>query len=228
MLQLGSTYVMYYAADFGTSGEECISAAVATNPEGPFVDNSDFPIVCQLNLGGSIDPSPFIDPTAGIFLDWKSEGAGGQPPTIWAQQLNGTGTQVVGTSPTAELQPSQSWEEGVVERPHMFWLDGKRYLFYSGGGWNTTGYAIGLAECPGPMSPCTRIFDHPLFATLGEIEGPGGGYAFWSSASSAEIAFAAWLPNEIGYPHSRVLFVRPLRIVEGVPVVCPPPGSNCT
>jgi hypothetical protein len=224
--QIGNTFVMYYSAGFALSGEQCISDAVATSPEGPFVDTSVLPLVCQLNLGGSIDPSAFIDPGGTVYLDWKSEGANGQPPTLWAQQLDAAGTSLAGPSPAQLLQPSLSWEDGIVEAPDMFWLDGQRYLFYAGAAWQTDKYAIGAAICSTALGPCTKTQSQPLFSSQGDIVGPGGPTAFWnSSGTSPELAFAGWLPNEIGFPHSRVLFIRPLQVTGGMPVICPATGA---
>ena len=211
---------MYYSAGFATSGKQCISAAVATQPEGPFVDSSAFPIVCQLDLGGSIDPSPYIDTTTGTaYLDWKSQGAGGQPPTLWAQQLGPSGTQLLGSGPSPLLQPSEAWEQGVVEAPTMSDVAGQTDLFYSGASWQGSDYAIGLATCRGPLGPCTKPGSGPFFGTQGNIVGPGGPTIVGDSQGGLWLAFAAWLPNEIGYPHSRVLFVRRLNVVNGVPSV---------
>lgn len=224
VLHLGDHYVMYYAAEFGASGKECLSAAVATDPAGPFVDSSAFPLVCQLALGGSIDPSVFIDPGGGLYLDWRSEGTDRVPPTIWGQRLDGAGTGLVGSAAVL-LRPSQSWEDGIVEAPDMFWLGGHRWLFYSGALWKTPHYAIGLAECAGPQGPCTKTLDGPVFTSQGVIVGPGGPAMFWSSSGVPEVAFAAWLPGEVGFPNSRVLFIRPLTTAGGVPAVCPAPPS---
>ena len=33
------------------------------------------------------------------------------------------------------------------------------------------------------------------------------------------MAFHAWLPGQVGYPHSRVLFIRRLSLADGVPAV---------
>lgn len=49
-----------------------ISVAISAKPNGPFVDTSRAPMVCQIH--GSIDPSPFIDPPTGhAYLVWKSD-----------------------------------------------------------------------------------------------------------------------------------------------------------
>ncbi len=217
VLQIGGTFVMYYSTIFGSSGDQCISSATSASPTGPFVDSSTAPLVCQLTLGGSIDPSVFVDPTAGIFLDWKSEGAGPQPPTIWAQQLSGTGTKLVGTGPSPLLTATMPWEHGIVEAPDMFWLAGERYLFFSGGRWTTATYATGVADCTGPLGPCTASSTSPILTRGGGIAGPGGASAFTDIAGRPYLAFAAWLPGQVGEPHSRLLYVRPLQVSDGQP-----------
>ncbi len=222
VLQVGSTFVMYYSAGYATSGEQCISEAVATSPEGPFVDSSLFPIVCQLNLGGSIDPSPYVGPDGTLYLDWKSQGQGVQPPTLWAQPLDPTGTQVVGSGPSQLLQPSQPWEQGVVEAPDMASIAGQTDLFYAGAPWQGPDYAIGLATCTGPLGPCSTPSSQPFFASQGNIVGPGGPSVFADSQGNLWMAFASWLPDQVGFPHSRVLFLRQLIVVDGLPHLAPP------
>ena len=49
------------------------------------------PLACQPSLGGSLDPSPFIDTDGDIYLVWKSNGGTG-PATIWSEQLDPAGT----------------------------------------------------------------------------------------------------------------------------------------
>ncbi len=61
MLQRGPLFVMYYTVRHRASGRQCVSVAVSVLPQGPFVDASLAPLVCQFERGGSIDPSPFVD-----------------------------------------------------------------------------------------------------------------------------------------------------------------------
>ena len=221
VLQVGGTFVLYYAAVVAgpSGGEDCISVATATEPQGPFVDNSSSPLVCQTALGGSIDPSPFVDVDGAPYLEWKSSGGAGQPATIWSEQLNAAGTGFVGVAPTQLLAADQSWQGGVVEAPDLVLSGGRYFLFYSGNSWKTAGYAMGVATCSGPLGPCTESSSQPILASGTTLSGPGGESVFAEADGSLWIAFDAWEPGAVGYPHSRVLFVRPLNLSGATPVI---------
>jgi hypothetical protein len=219
VFELNGRFVLYYAAIDGLTGKQCISIAVAPQPQGPFVDSSTSPLICQLDRGGSIDPSPFLDAGGIPYLTWKSEGANGQPPTIWSQQLTADGTAVVGPGPAALLHPSQRWEGGVVEGPSVLLWSGRYYLFYSANNWDSADYAIGVALCQGPAGPCSKLFDHSFVSSQGTMSGPGGPSLFTDTQGGLWIAFHAWLPSAIGYPHSRLLFLRQVTFNNHLPVV---------
>lgn len=220
VLRIGASYVMYYSADDGTTGEQCISEAVATRPQGPYVDTSTAPLVCQLTLGGSMDPSTVVDQSGIPYLVWKSQGAGGQPPSLWSQQLTQSGTALApGTTPTALLQPGQSWQHGVIEGPDMVLDNGQYILFYSGSDWTTDTYAIGYTRCAGPLGPCTDQSPAPLLASGPDFSGPGGETVFADPQGGLWIGFHAWIPGDVGYPHSRELFVRSLDLSGPVPQI---------
>jgi len=217
-----TSYVLFYTVQSATPLEQCISAARGSSPTGPFVDTSSAPLVCQSDLGGSIDPSPFIDGSGTIYLDWKSEGAAGQPPTIWAQPMNNRGTALTG-SPSALLTPSQPWEGGVVEGPSMFSAGGQTFLFYSGNNWDTAAYAVGVATCRGPLGPCTKPLGQPILASGPTMAGPGSPSLFVDGPGQLVLAFHAWLPGAVGDPHSRLLFLRTVTFGFGLPVIGPAP-----
>jgi len=219
VFDLNGAFVLYYAAIHGLTGKQCISVALAPQPQGPFVDNTTSPLVCQLDLGGSIDPSPFLDAGGTPYLTWKSEGANGQPPTIWAQQLNANGTALVGQGPMALMRPSQRWEAGVVEGPDMLLWSGHYFLFYSANNWDTANYAIGVSECQGPTGPCSKPLDRPIVASQATMSGPGGPSLFTDNQGELWIAFHAWLPSAVGYPHNRLLFLRQVTFTDLLPVV---------
>lgn len=221
VLPIAGHYVLYYTALVAKGRAQCISAAVASNPQGPFVDSSTGPFVCQPTLGGSIDPSPFVDANGTPYLVWKSTGEGNQPSTIWSQQLDPTGTSLVGTGATALLSPTQSWEATNVEAPDLVEKAGHYFLFYSGNDWNSAHYAIGVASCSGPLGPCTKPSSQPLLASSPTVVGPGGASVFADQSGDLFIAFAAWSPGAVGYPHSRDLYIRPLNLGGTTPVIEP-------
>jgi beta-xylosidase len=216
VIHLRRSYLLYYTAATAQSNVHCLSVATAKRPQGPFVDKSKAPLECQPGAGGSIDPSPYVDATGRPYLAWKSNGGHGQPATLWAQALNRQGTALLGTSATALLSPSQSWEGSVVEAPSMIRTAGGYYLFYSANNWDSARYAIGMARCSGPTGPCQKPLPGPLLGSGPTFAGPGGESVFTDSSGHLQMAFHGWLPGAVGYPHSRVLFVRPLEITNGV------------
>ena len=55
---------------------------------GPFRDSSAEPLVCQFDLGGTIDANPFRDSDGKLYLYYKSDGNRvGKKTTIWGQRL---------------------------------------------------------------------------------------------------------------------------------------------
>jgi Glycosyl hydrolases family 43 len=222
VIHLKRSYVLYYTAAVAGSKVQCLSVATARRPQGPFTDSTTKPLECQPTLGGSIDPSPYVDGDGQPYLTWKSNGGDGQPATIWAQALDPQGTALVGTTPSALLRPTQPWEGSVVEAPAMVAVDGSYWLFYSGNNWDSAHYAVGVARCAGVLGPCVTALAGPLLASGPDFEGPGGEAVFTDDQGGLEMAFHAWLPGAVGYPHMRLLFVRPVVMADGVPRVEPP------
>jgi hypothetical protein len=221
VLQYGQTFLLFYATQDGPT--ECISVGIATRPQGPFVDRSSGPLICQVGLGGSIDPAPYVSPSGALYLTWKSNGGSRQPAIIWAEPLSPTGTAMAaGSSPVALLRPTQTWEASVVEGPFMWVTNGGYFLFYSGNDWNSSSYAEGVAICRGPLGPCSKPLGGPILASQPTLSGPGGASVFVDSSGNPWIAFHGWLPGAVGYPNARLLFLRPLSIVGGIPQVGAP------
>ncbi len=228
VFQLGATYFMYFSALYGFTGLQCIGVATSATPSGPFVGQGTSPLVCQTGLGGSTDPDPFIGLDGQPYLAWASVGSPGHTPdapTLFIQQLGGDGTSTTGPGPIPVLGPSSPWEggpKGVVEGPAMMVANGHYYLFYSGNDWRTANYGIGLADCTGPLGPCTRVGDGRLFATSAGLAGPGGPSVFNDPTGKIWVAFAAWSPAGVGPPNSRFLYIRDLQWVKGQPVIPAP------
>jgi len=220
----GGRWVMYYDAALaphaGDTGFDCLSVATAATltPAHPvFTDTSSGPFYCQPTLGGSIDPSPFVDPATGkAYLVWKSNDGGSvQPARIWSAQLSADGMSFVG-------QPSEilfndtvnhPWET-TVENPAMVNAGGVYYLLFSGGQYNSSGYAEGYAVCSGPLGPCQQPQPGPILTSYGGAAGPGGGSLFKDGAGNWWIGYAAWSPGCTDYScgGSRKLYVAPANL----------------
>jgi hypothetical protein len=211
-------FFLYYAVDVAGNGGECISVATSTVPEGPFTDKSTAPLECQTSLGGSIDPALFIDTSGTPYLVWKSGGPG--TSKIWSQQLASSGRSFAsGTNPTQLLVPDRGWENGTVEAPDMVTTDGRYYLFFSGNDWNSANYGVGVANCTGPLGPCSDATPDPILASGQGVAGPGGESVFADTAGNFWMAFHAWVPGAVGFPNSRDLYLRRLSFSGPTPAV---------
>lgn len=214
--RVGSTWVMYYSTEERSSGLECIGRATATDPAGPYTDRSRSPMLCQRDLGGSIDPS-FVTAGATTYLVWKNDGnARHVADGIWVQALSADGLAVTGTAHRL-LGATQPWEKGIVEAPAMVAASrGGFWLLYSGGRWNSTGYATGLAWCPTVTGGCRPATAGPFLATGGGVIGPGGLDTFrahdgrlWAAFTGLVEVPSTWHPGR--YYLNRVLDVAPFR-----------------
>lgn len=195
-------YVLYYATRVAANGRQCLSRAVSVLPQGPYVDTSSGPMMCQLDRGGSIDPSPFVDANGIAWLIWKSEGTlAGEPTRLWSAPLTTDGLSINGT-PTELLHTALPWEQPIIEGPSMARTpDGHYVLFYSANRWQTSGYAMGWASCAGPAGPCSRGGSTPLMASHGLVAGPGSPQPFTDLTGAWHLAYCAWTAPNVGYPN---------------------------
>lgn len=214
VLARAGRWVLYYAVRDRASGIQCISAATASSPTGPFTDTSSGPLVCDLDNGGSIDPSPFVAADGTAYLVWKSEGetVGGRA-TLRSQSLAADGLSVTGT-PNTLLQTDQAWEGRTIEGPSMIATNGGLVLLYSANRWNSSSYGIGAAFCDSPRGPCRKVAG-PVLGTTGAMTGPGGAEAFVDGAGTVRVAFHAWQGSAIGHPNNRYLHIGELRVSAG-------------
>jgi beta-xylosidase len=220
VLRRDGRFVLYYTTTDAPSGRQCISVATSDDAEGPYADISTTPLVCPVELGGAIDPSPFVDADGNSFLYWKNDGnCCGVPTRIWVQPLAADGLSLTG-APTELLTADQPWEGGVVEAPSMGELDGALFLFYSGNAWNTAAYAIGYATCASPTGPCTKPLDHPWLGSSDKAAGPGGQEVFHDADGKARLVFHAWDAKHVGYENGgyRQVLTTALDVVDGHPV----------
>lgn len=212
VLQRDAGFVLYSTTRHRRTGLQCISSAVSPLPQGPYIDNSEGPMVCQTARGGSIDPSPFVDHDGTPYLLWKSEGTlDGEPTRVWSQRLRNDGLALVG-APRELLHRALPWEFPIIEGPSMAAIDGRYHLLYSGNRWETAEYAVGHAVCDSPIGPCRRSTPAPVLASRSGAAGPGGQEFVRLPDGRHLLVHHAWDPTAIGYPQGmRMLHVARLR-----------------
>jgi beta-xylosidase len=223
-------FVLYYTTRDKASNFQCIGRAVAGAPEGPYVDESTAPLVCQVDLCGSIDPDPFVYPASDVaYLMWKSDENArecGGDSRLWSQRLTDDGLGLLGDQPPSQLlKRDQGWERPLVENPAMVFDGGIYYLFYSANWWESAFYAVGYAICNTPAGPCEKqTVTGPLFQASAEALGPGGASFFNDGAGRRYMAYHAWTAPAASYAQggARSLRIEPVSFVNGAPVIAGP------
>lgn len=200
VLPVAGGFVLYYTTADASTGLQCLSQAFSPLPDGPYVDVSTEPFLCQTERGGSIDASPFRDEHGRPWLTWKSEGTlEGEPTRLWSQPLTDDGRSLAG-GPTEVLRTAEAWEGPIIEAPSMVFEAGAYHLFYSGNRWETAAYGVGHARCATPAGPCARTAREPVLRPHASEAGPGGGEVFRDLDGSLKLAYHAWDPLQVGYP----------------------------
>ena len=134
MIQVGGRFYLFYAAWDPSVGHYCVGVAEGADPVGPYVDHSTGPVVCQPDLGGSIDPDVYQDSSGAYHLAWKNNDGYGSssPATLWSSAITfvADGASLTGTT-TALSHSEQSvgdhhrttrnGRDGWPVAPVLFW-----------------------------------------------------------------------------------------------------------
>jgi beta-xylosidase len=224
VLRRDNGFVLYFAARSRALGVQCIGAATSRRIEGPYTSPATDPLVCQSDLGGSIDPQPFVDRDGTAYLLWKADAnAIGETSQLFAQRLRPDGLAPAGNS-VALIGSDAGWEQPLIENPALLAVDGSYLLLYSGGWWESAGYATGYAVCHTPLGPCEKhTTQQPILAGTGDQAGTGGASVITGPSGDHWLAYHAWRPDAIGYHNggTRSLHFAPLSWEAGQLVVAP-------
>jgi beta-xylosidase len=166
------SYLLYFTARAKAQNVQCIGAALARSPKGPFKSVSDKPLVCRPEDVDSIDPKAFSDTDGKQYLLYTS---GRGKATIWAQQVSKDGLTAVGAR-RALLVADRAEENNIIEAPALVRRAGKYVLFYSGNAYNSGAYFTNYATAkslagPFAKSPGTLLNKSSLG---GGFTNPGG------------------------------------------------------
>jgi hypothetical protein len=203
VLRHAGLFIMYYTVHDSSLGVQCISVATSTTAKGPFKDQSQAPLICQTNKGGSIDPNPYLDPSTGtLYLLWKSDDnslGAGHLTHLFGQQLNADGLSLVPGKPSLLLTESATWQSPTIEGPAMIRHAGTYFLFYGANNFDTAQSGIGYATGSSPLGAFTnQSVAAPWLGTTGNAQGPQGPTFFTDTSSATRMAFAAWY-GAVGY-----------------------------
>ncbi|MEV7629254.1 family 43 glycosylhydrolase [Actinoplanes sp. NPDC089786] len=193
------TYLLYLTAKHNASGLQCVGAATATSPRGPFTPVGSQPLVCPTDRSGAIDASAFVDSDGARYLLWKTdENRVGANPGLYIQRTAADGLSLQGSA-TRLLQVDRPDEHGVIESPNLVKQDGRYVLFYSTGPYGSPLYSTSYATASSVTGPYVKAF-RPLLTTDsldGAVRGPGGGVLLRGTASQPgdRFMFHGWLPT---------------------------------
>lgn len=218
-------YVLYYAAPDRVSGKQCIGVAVSSSPVGPFRDTEKRPFICPTSEGGAIDPAVFRDHDGKLYLYWKNDGnCCGLTTHIYVQQLASNGASLL-SAPQSLAVDDQRWEGEVIEGPAMWRHGGTYYLFYSGGQFDTAGYAVGYSTCESARGPCQDYRGNPVLRSRCKASGPGGETIVRDERGRTWMLYHAWLSNAVNRAPGRLLWLDRLVWTSSGPRVL---GPTCS
>lgn len=188
------SFVMWYTAHDRTSGKQCVGAATATSPGGPFVPR-DAALVCTPETGGAIDASSFSE-NGRRYILWKNDGNCCRQDTwLHLQQVSADGLRRTGVE-TQLIKQNKPFEGTLVEAPTL-WKHGKTYvLFYSANFFGNGSYVSSYATSASLRGPYTKS-DVPLMTTDafgGSVRGPGGQDVVTGPDGKDRIIFHGWDP----------------------------------
>ncbi|GAA4606129.1 hypothetical protein BJY16_005670 [Actinoplanes octamycinicus] len=189
------SFVMWYVAHDRASGKQCIGAATATAPGGPFVPR-DTALVCTPETGGAIDASSYLE-NGRRYILWKNDGnCCAQDTWIHLQQVSSDGLRRVGAE-TQLIKQNKPFEGILVEAPTL-WKHGTTYvLFYSANFFGNGSYLSSYATSTSLRGPYTKS-EVPLMTTdafAGAVRGPGGQDIVVGPDGQDRIIFHGWDPS---------------------------------
>ncbi|MGQ0480946.1 MAG: glycoside hydrolase family 43 protein [Pseudonocardia sp.] len=166
------TYLLYFTARAAAPNNvQCIGAALAKSPTGPFRSAGNKPLVCRPEDVDSIDPKSFTDADGAQYLLYTS---GRGKATIWAQRMSRDGLTPSGER-RALITADRPEEANIVEAPTLVRRDGKYVLLYSGNAYNSGGYFVNYATANSLAGPFVKSPGALLTkTTFGGMTNPGG------------------------------------------------------
>jgi beta-xylosidase len=192
----GNRYLLYYTTIGPDPAIQCVAVATGAEPEGPYADDSDRPLICEQDQGGTIDAHPFATAAGKRYLYYKNDGnAVGVDTYISVAALDASGRKLAG-KPRRLFKQDLPWEGELVEAPFVWEEGGRFHMFYSANSYASEAYAVGHAVADDPLGPFTKTAE-PVLATNEVAVGPGH-CSLFAVNGRVWMAYHAWAPGEVG------------------------------
>ncbi len=178
-------YYLYYC---GKNDDDTlrIGVAVADKITGPYKDALDHPLL-PYNMA-TIDPNLFVDDDGRMYLYFSRDCSenivdGHHTSQLYCIEMKDYTSIKEENDPVLLVSPYQDWELASGdyrwnEGPDVLKHNGKYYLFYSGGCYADSTYAIGYAVSDSPMGPFEKYDKNPVIASTDKVSGPGNNSYF--------------------------------------------------
>eukprot|EP00041_Stephanoeca_diplocostata_P020793 m.472565 g.472565 ORF g.472565 m.472565 type:complete len:502 (+) comp21661_c3_seq26:201-1706(+) len=216
---LGSDGVLQYNAYFTArtkAGVMAIGVASAPMPTGPFQDSGS-PLI--EDPVGAIDATFFAHENGQLFVIWKTDGnSQGKTCVIRMQELTANGLAVkTGANVTDLITNDRAWEGPIVEAPWIIKVNSTYFLFYSGRGYASSNYAVGVAKSQSIYGPyvkaCAPVMSQYATDPSSETRsfaGPGHCSVVSLGGSSYAMVYHAWRTGHITKAPGRNVLVDPV------------------
>lgn len=211
----GKFYIYYVGRKKG--GPLSLAVATAEKPQGPWTDHG--PMIGQ--AAGSIDAVTAIHENSKRWLLWKEDGnSRNQPTPIWAQELSGDGTRLVGEMKEL-FRNDAPWEKNLVEGPFVQKRGEYFYCFYSGNGCCGAGcnYALGVARSKSLLGPWEKHAKNPILAGNEVWRCPGHGSIVSTPDGRDFLLYHAYHAKNFIYTGRQGLLDEVLWTADGWPAI---------
>jgi beta-xylosidase len=197
---------MYY------SGEERICVATSDSPLGPFRQQEQKPMIDSEKC---IDNSLFIDDDGKPYLFFNRFNDG---LNIWVAELEKNLTEIKRETMQKCIHVSQPWEEvlpRVNDGGFILKHKGIYYMTYSGNGYTSPFYGIGVATATNVYGPWTKYDKNPIYQNVGDLVGIGHSAMFTDKEGKLRIVFHSH--NSKTKIHPRIMHISSVSFkqVEG-------------
>ncbi|GAB7337516.1 hypothetical protein MBLNU457_g2840t2 [Dothideomycetes sp. NU457] len=206
-------FVLYYSATAAdiTKPAHCVGAAVtnASTPAGPYTP-VNVSISCPLDLGGAIDPAPFVDHDNTIWLAWKVDGnnagnggsCGNTMPPLQNTPIKLVKMMDDGITPDGPeitILDRTAADGPLVEAPSLVRShEGIYFLFFSSGCTRDPSYDVKYATASSVTGPYTRAASPLLQSGDWGLSAPGSASIAPTSDGGFEMAFHARVQSSLG------------------------------